>query len=262
MYISPLNRLSPLGGGNASTTQTLCSYDLNGTNAYIDFGNVLNSTIAGTNHTFSIQRVVKRGSTGTEQDIISKWEGLGDKRQFRVFFNSSDEIQVNFSDDGTAAGNTSNETTTTFTNTVAFYMVTVTFDFSAGNFSGIKVYVNDSQVAFSSPSKAFNGANTIASLSGSLLFGAITSGAGAKDKFYDGLDNDGAIYDDVLTSGEISTRYNGGDILSPHSSGLVFHVPYNNDEWDGSKYPVIDVVGANNGITVNVLENEKLCVTV
>lgn len=254
--------ISPYSLGNrASSTQTLCSYDLNGTNAYIDFGNVLNSTIAGSGHTFSVQRVVKRGSTGTEQDIISKWQGSGNLRQFRVFFNSSDEIQVNFSDDGTGAGNTSNTTVSTFTNTLAFYMVTVTFDFSVGDFSGIKVYVNDTAEAFTDPSKAFSGSAEIASLSGSLLLGAITSGAGAKDKFYDGLDNDGAIYNDVLTVGEITTRYNGGNILSPHSSGLVFHTPYNNDVWNGSEYDVIDVVGGNNGVTVNVLENEKLCTT-
>jgi hypothetical protein len=253
-----INKLSRVESG----TQQFCSYDLNGTNAYIDFGNVLNSTIAGTNHTFSVQRVVKRGSIGSNQDIIGKWTGAGNLRQFRVLFDSSNQIQVNFSNDGTAAGNTSNSTTATFTNITAFYIITVTFDLIVGNFGGIKVYVNGSAVPFADPTKAFNGANTIYSGTASLLFGATTSNAGIKSAFFDGLDNDGAIYSDVLTAGEVSTRYNGGNILEPHSSGLVFHTPYNDDVWDGSKYDVIDVIGANNGVTVNVLENEKLCTTV
>lgn len=245
-----------------SIFQSFCSYDLNGTDAYIDFGNVLNSTISGTNHTFSLQRLLKRGSLGTEQTIISKWQGLGDNRQFRLFFTTSNTIKIEFSNDGTSAGVTSNETTATFINLIQFYKITVTFDLSIGDFSGIKLYINNTQIDWGTPSKPFVGASTIYSGVASLLLGAITLSSGLKGRFFDGMDNDVAIYDDILTLSEIEGRYNDGDILNPHTDGLVFHSDYSTDTWDSDNgnYDVIDVISSNNGVTVNILENEKKCI--
>ena len=57
-----------LGASGGSGTQ-FCSYDLGGTDEYIDYGDVLNSTLTGVNKEFSITAIVKK-HTNADRD----WE--------------------------------------------------------------------------------------------------------------------------------------------------------------------------------------------
>ena len=257
--LSPLNNLSPLGGV-VNSTQQFCSYDLNGTDAYINYGDILNSVLTGVNKTFTITAIVKRGSVGTNQYIFSKWNGGDNNRSFAVQFLAANTIQVLFSNNGSAATDY-NVTTATFTNTTDFYMISVKADMSVGDWSSVKVNINGIDSPFSSPSGSIG--KTIYAGDAEVRLGAVESGGGSLIRFFDGLFNDIAVYNTYVSDGDLLARYNGGNILGAETiSGMVWGSNFNNDAWNGSEYDVIDNVGSDDGITVNVLENEKLCVSV
>ena len=239
-----------------------CSFDLSGTDEYLDFGNILNSTIAGTGHTFSVQRTFKRKSlTGSNIAVFSKWNGLGNNRSLQIRIQSNDVIRVQTSRNGDASVDF-NDSVEMLTNITDFVMLTVTFDYSVGDWSGIKIYLDDTLLTLANPTKAFLGAARVYSGTAEVLVGANKNGSGVAQQFADIVENETLVYSDVLTPTEISDRWNNGNITSPVSDSLVFQSDYTNSVWNGSEYDIPESVSSNDGVSVNVLENELLCVNI
>lgn len=240
-------------------SETFCSYDLNGTNGRINYGNILNSTISGTSKIFTISMVVKR-DTISQQAIFSKWNGNTNQRGLAIRFSSTDQVQLLLSSNGTSSTDV-NSSVAKFTNITDFYFVSIKFDMSAANWSGVKLNIN----GIDSPWQVTSGAisSTIFNSSANLYLSALTSGAGSIIEHFNGLYNDIALYDKDVSNAELLARYNGGNIKKPTTiSNLVWASDFVEDEWDGSNYDVIDNVGALDGATENVLEAEKICVII
>lgn len=243
---------------NRTVLENFCSYDLNGASAYLDYGNILNSTLTGVGKIASITKVIKRGPVGTQQTIFAKWDGGTNNRAIFVRFTAANRIQVAFSNNGTGA-TAVNSTVATFTNVTDFYMITFKFDMSAANWSGVKLNVNGLDCPFQVPAGAIS--STIFASNAPVRLSTLTSGGGAIIEYFEGLYNDIAVYNKFISDGELLTRNNGGDILKSDTiSNRVWGSDFVEDVWNGSEFDVIDNQGSDDGITVNVLESEKLCI--
>ena len=252
MYISPLNRLSPLGGGKASATQKICQYSLSGADEYISYGNILNSVTTGATPTFSVNVWVKRNGIGTNQYIVSKWGASGNFGWF-LRFNTDNTIQLTVSGNGTGQfwGHLSSET---FTDTSNWHLISATFDGSLSEANIIKIYIDGEQITTSTAGLF----PSIYSTTAPLEFGG-RNGAGFLDADLRPI----SIHNDVLSDSELLAMFNNGNVTAPPSDNLSLYSTFKNDTWDGGNWVVVDEsINENDGATVNVLENERICESV
>lgn len=236
-----------------------CYYDLS-TNKYLNFGNILKSTLTGSNKSFTITRIVKRTAIGTQQSLFSLWDAADRNRSIYLLFLSTNNIQIRFSSTG-ASSTATNIIVATLTNTTDYYMITLKANMSAGNWSGVKININ----GIDSPLQVTSGviSSTIYTSNANLLIGASELADGSIVDFAEYNDNGVSVYNTVVSDADLLARYNGGDILPANTiANLVWDADYKEDTWDGSKWNVIDTVGSLDGVSVNVLESDKICVNV
>ncbi|MDA2936235.1 hypothetical protein MYX06_03390 [Patescibacteria group bacterium AH-259-L05] len=70
-----------------------------GTNDYVEAADSANLSITGN---LTLEAWVKRGSTGTEQTIVGKWDESGAYRSYRLWFGENNKLNFSVSSDGTA----------------------------------------------------------------------------------------------------------------------------------------------------------------
>ena len=236
-----------------------CYYDLS-TNKYLNFGDILKSTLTGSNKSFTITRIVKRTAIGTQQNLFSLWDSADGNRSVSIEFLSTNKIRIKLSSTGLTA-TAANSTVGTFTNITDYYMISLKADMSAGNWSGVKVNINGIDSPFATTTGGLS--STIFASNANLLLGASEFADGSIVDFAEYNDNGVSVYNTVVSDADLLARYNGGDILPATTiANLVWDVDYKEDTWDGSKWNVIDTVGSLDGVSVNVLESDKICVNV
>ena len=233
---------SSVFGGGLGFTETLCSYYFDGSNNYIDNGDILDGIINGANKTFGIRTVFKKlSATGW---LFSQWTGTGNQKSMMVLFNA-DVLTIFFSSDGSTNSGTwtasSSLTDTDWHDLVINYVNGV-----------VTVYLDS--VAYAGTSSTIP--TTLHNSTASILTGAINGGLSV----YTGYTNQLQITSDEITALEAVSLWNGGsprlgkDILD----NVALNNIYDNDTWDGSNWAVINTEGAN-GATVNMIAVDHDC---
>lgn len=138
--------------------------------------------------------------------LLSKWEPTGDQRSYGININEvADELIVRISSDGTGGNQTVVRSTSAIVDSGdlnSWVHLAVTVDVSAGA-GGITIYKNGSSV---STTTLANNATSIKDSTAQLQIGKWTNLA----FYFNGKMNQVCIWSSVLTSGNISTLYNGG----------------------------------------------------
>ena len=163
--------------------------------------------------------MVRRGSTGGNQRLWSKWTGLGNQRSLFGFFNNSNNLVFTKSNDGSATqGNTSDNT---FTDTTNWYYIVITYDGTVVDYNdAVKFYVNGSEEPQTATTSSMS---AIFQTSEDLVIGMNTSSGGSPANLFDGDVRDFAIHSDVLTSAQVLSRYANGNINAPNTDNLLLH---------------------------------------
>lgn len=70
-----------------------------GTNDYIEVADSVDLSITGS---LTVEAWVKRGAVGTEQTIVGKWDEANNQRSYRLWFDTSNNVNFSVSSNGTA----------------------------------------------------------------------------------------------------------------------------------------------------------------
>ena len=229
----------------------LNAYLFDGSTKYAEFGDILDSTLAGTNPTWTISCTILRTSiTGVAQTFLSKWTGGGStQRGIIIQFDASDKIRLVLSSNGTA---TTRDiyTNDTFTSLIDYYTVDV-----VKNGSTITIYVNGVAVAVT---VNINTSDNVFNSTTQLRLARHQTTAGAGTSYFAGYMNQVHIWSTALSGANILDKYNSGAPKNPDSYGtLIGSWISDTDSWDGSNWTVYDRKSSNDGVTVNVLETDR-----
>lgn len=134
-------------------------------------------------------------SNPNDQQILwDKWNGSGNNRSYRIQVDdTSDEVQVSLSDDGTGGGNVSNSNFSWAYTTGTRYWICVTY-----NAGTVEVLVNNVSLGTDTGAKT----SIYSSSSADLFFGGRSDGS--RDRDLDGIANQDLIYNTVISSGYLS----------------------------------------------------------
>jgi hypothetical protein len=164
-------------------------------------------------------------TAGSDFTICAKYETTGDERAYRLYVGTDNRLSMQLSSDGTY-----NDTTTLLylkADTIFgagdignFRHVVWTWDASSGK-TGATCYLNDISTTVTQTGSA--NPTSIHDSSGPFYAGA-TSIAGSPGTFFDGLIDELAVWDRIVTSGEVTSLYNSGsgtDIDIPTPSNVT-----------------------------------------
>lgn len=146
----------------------------------------------------SISLWVKPESLVANQVIIGKWASTSDQRSYAFFINSSGVLRAYISSDGTNANTSKLDLTATTLSAGTMYYLTFVYDASAGS---ISLYINGSLNNTSTGHKTsiYNSTS---------IFGL---GNNLEDfDYFDGIIDEAALYNRILTSDEVTSLYNSG----------------------------------------------------
>jgi len=222
-----------------SIQQSLSSYYFDGTNNYLNLGNVFNSSLTGANKVFSIGIVFRRLNTGAGV-LFSKWGATGNKRAIAVNFRGSDTLYFQFSTDGISVAGTW-ESTATVTDTIWHEAVLVY------NNGVVTVYLDGVVMAGTSTTIP----TTIYVGTANAEIGVLDSGTSP----FKGWINQVFVTTDVVTSLEVATGWNSGKplIATNYLDNLDRTYTFDSDTWDGSNWTVIEEGAKSSGASVNMI---------
>lgn len=232
-------------------SQTLCSYYFDGSSHHIDFGDILESVLTGSNPVFSIRAVVRRLATGVSHSFLGKWNSSGNNRQIIARIHSNDKLQ--FATSGNGSNTKISSSTETFTDTSGWYDIIITFDGTQAIGSKIKAYSNNSALTISDVAEdIYSGGSE------GLEVGTLIPGSGV----WNGYINQVQITSDIITPSEVESLYNNGsyrlgaDILDNLELDCIF----DNDTFGGTNWTVIDDSGnGNNGTSGSMDAVDRDC---
>ena len=178
--------------GNAAAVYNDVSYfDFDGTDQYVNFGNILNQfpiTISAWTKTNSTSETLK-------VDVVNKYTA-GSANGYRLALSSNGISGYYFRVSGSYTNNYDTEYGTVSTNT--WYHIAMTVDSS-----GIKFYINGSLVGSNTWTGTAGAPTTTTNLSLGYYPGNTSGG-----QYYDGETSQVSIYNKVLTSTEIAKNFN------------------------------------------------------
>lgn len=227
------NDLKPIREPQLSTTSAK-----EGTGfADIELDNSEYMTIADGDHTgLDIAGALTLGcwfkmETGSiEQTIIGKWETSSDDRQYRLYINTSDQVVLAVSSDGTS-GNVTEATGGTTLNTGTWYHLTGTYTPS----TKMEVFVD----AVSDGSNSTTIPASIENTGGGDFTLGADSATSTATNFADGTMDNPFIYNTVLTTDEISTLKNSASGYVPLTA--ISETAYNTFSFVPDYDPQVDV---------------------
>jgi hypothetical protein len=149
----------------------------------------------------SIAMWVKRETDGGDRCLFSKWKALDNEKSYAFELNTGDVLAFFASGDGSAQ--TIVNSTTTVTAAGGWTHVAVTYNAAAGT---CQFYKNGSAIESGSglPTSLHDNASRPS-------LGKRTSSGGSDTAFYDGLMDEVVVTADILTAGEITGLYGGGN---------------------------------------------------
>lgn len=234
------------------STQQICEYSFNGTNQYLNFGDILDGVISGANPEFTIQMWIKRNTLGTTQILLGKYD-FGGLLGFKLAFNSSNLLQWIQSSTGsdTQGSNSDNA----YTNNTDRIHIVFTLDYTQASYSlAPKMYMNGVLID-STPTTSTK--NPIYNTSAPLVIGV--QNTPAPNNFFDGEHIQTSIQSRVLTPTEILDDYNFGNPKAP-TGNVEFYINHKEDTFS-TNWTIKDLsTNANDGVSVNMIEGDRTCV--
>ena len=208
-----------------------------GTNEYVNCGNDASLDFERTD-AFSVSAWINADSTSSGYFVGKNSAGSGGiTRGFMVGFEGSDKLWFQVMNSG---ANRLRASSTTTISTSNWYHVVFTYDGSS-DISGCNLYVDNSAETL------INTSNTLSSTisnSSELLIGGLSS-IGSLAPF-DGKIDKVIIYNDELTSGEVTTIYNYGI-----KAGLI-GIGNEVSQWEMDALNPSDEIGSNDGTSTNM----------
>jgi hypothetical protein len=198
------------------------------------------------NLSFTMLFEVERFREGVEESIISMQNTSGNKRGFRVFFDSSDKLVTGFYENQNNGFELLKRTNASYTSNDRIF-VAITYDGSK-TIGGLNIRVNSSGTATTVVSNTLN-TGDVTSGNASARFCAHSDSS----DYFQGLFDNFILFNRVLTNAEIGTIYNAGDPLEDLTGepllllSNVIHVPINNLD----VYPTLVDKRGNYNITMN-----------
>lgn len=234
-YVGSVTNITPTLYGNHSAISGNCqSLNFDGVAEYID---CTNNSVFNFNSTdpFSFESWVKFDNVSGFNFLTAKVD-FGGVPVARGYYFGTEGNQLKFLFFNTNTTLMSVKSVQTVS-TGVWYHVIMTYD-GSGNASGVKYYLDDTLLT-----------NTI--LSDTLIDPTTTTVplqiGGQSPSFLGGNIARSRIWDIELTSGEVTTMYNGGCInYSPIQTGnLILDLDITNSSWNGSEYDVTDLSSTN-----------------
>lgn len=188
---------------------------------------------------FTIRMYVKKLAQATTQSVCGTYVSTGDNRVFLVRFESDDTIRVFLSSSGASGTTESVKTTATYTDKSFMVLDVVVSISESSNADRVKVYVDGVAQTMATPTGTFTG---VVSKAVDFNFGGRPSATESLGGFISG----GYIFDQPLSSSEISTLYNSGKPLDPYQGfhpDLVFDLNVKSGSYNGTTYSFTDAVG-------------------
>ena len=229
----------------------LSSVTFDGADDYINAGTSSTLSFTSSTSTFSICAwVYPTAYNFTNCDIVAKWLGTGNQRQYMFDVNSSNGLSFLVSTNGSSVAMTV-DTTSAVVGLNAWYHVCVTADIGADSYL---LYASGSSAATS-------GSTTISSLFDSSSNVNIGSGKDGTDDRFTGKIDDVRIYNRVLSAVEILEMASDRLKYGPITNGMVGYWPLD-DQPDGTSFDgdtAVDRSGTgNNGTGVDGDNNTGL----
>lgn len=228
----------PISGANPFSAPSdyvnVYSTDFDGINQYVNFGTIADIQFDRLDP-FSFAFWSKFPAVASTTHILGNWtSSLG----WRARLQATGEMSFQFTG---STGNLAIETTATYDDDTWRHFA-ITYD-GTSSAAGATIYVNGSSVGTTTLSDTLSAGGTNTQ---NLIAGA----TGTPSQYYTGNLDEIAIFDDELTSGEITTLYNGGTVKDLTGSTHIIH-------WwkmgDGDTFPtILDQIGSLNGSMVNM----------
>lgn len=222
------------------------SVALDGTNEYIDCGNVATSA------SMSVFIWAKQSAATASLAIVSKWEASDSERSLVIQSQDTDasKIQILLSGNGTTVQKNYRGSQTALS-TSGWNLVGFTFN---GGTDTLTLYVNG--VADATPTKVADTSlgGAIFSSTAKFMIGCISkNGAGSSSAFFNGKVDQVTVFNSALTGAQVLDLYNSPPDdarLSLGSANLVNYWPLGEGTDTASSFR--DYVGSNTGTGVNL----------
>jgi len=219
--------------------ESFYSYAFSDSADSINIGNRFNGIVTGSAPNFTFSALVRRETDNTTDVVISQYSAGAGNGAFFLLFNSNDTLQFTSYFDG-GAGYATIYPPTLF-RSGAWFFVQVVYDSFQPALDKAKLFVNGIEYSSAAGNVNFLGDDfgAIRDSTDPLLLGASENSGWTLH----GDLNHVALWDIPLSSGQIKAMYNLGEILSPQRiamNHLVAYWQFDNDEWDGINYGVID----------------------
>jgi len=221
------------------------SYEMDGDNDYLNLGmpSEITNIVSGNTPTFTISTLLKRGVIDKQETIFSRYRSSGAGRSFQFLFRSDNLFQVRVFTDATSANYRYVVANTYWTSTTDWLFLQMVYDGNASGDSKIRIYINGMEYSTEYGATIFGGtdpefANVFNSDSDARIGGNYVA-----NQSFTGLINHMAMWDVALSAGQIKAMYNVGAPLSPLNvaiNHLAAYWKFDNDEWDGTNYGVIN----------------------
>lgn len=169
---------------------------------------------------FSIAGWIKKETDGIDEHLVAKWNTSGNQRAYALGINTSNQLVLSTSSDG--SGQTNATSTTTFVVAGGHTHFAVTVNLGAGT---CQFYKNGTAIETGSTTTSLF--NSTADFSIGALF------AGAATNFVDGIMDEVVVTSDELTAGEVLQLYQGRD-ASLILNNIKGYWKLNNDYADSS----------------------------
>ena len=165
----------------------------------------------------SIVAWVKKESAGSFQFIATKYDYGSADRSYAFLFDSSDNLQFKYDDLGAGVNQNVEDSDGAFSKTGVWYHVAVSADVSAKD---VKLYVDGVLV----PSTLTDGGAT-SIYNGSAAFAlGCQFNSGAVESEFDGIMDDVAVFDRVLSHAEVLELYGSGRAVWSDGYQGVYHL--------------------------------------
>ena len=174
-------------------------FSLNGVNQYVNLGNVFDND--GTQN-LSISAWIYRDTTST-QSIFSRFPSAGDLKGYDLHVVGN---KIRFYIGQLFPTNCIIVEASTVLSTSTFYNVVVTYDGSK-SVSGVKIYINGTLQTLSTIYDVFTGSSS--AVTASTTIGSRAGGS----LFFNGIVDEIAPFNDILTQSEVTELYNSGSGL-------------------------------------------------
>lgn len=236
---------------SVKTSSELCQYQFNGTDEYLDFGDILDGVISGSAPEFTIQMWIKRGTLAETQILIGKFD-FGGLLGFKLAFVSDNTLQWIQSSTGSDTQGTNSDDT--YTDNTNWIHIAFTLDYTQASYTlAPKLYMNGVEID-QTPTTSTK--NIIYNTSAPLVIG--TQDTPSPQQFFDGQFRQASIQSRVLTPAEILADYNLGNPKAP-TDDVEFYVNSKTDTFS-TNWTVKDLSpNGNDGISINMIEGDRTC---